>query len=74
MAADGRVVIPAAIRAALGIKRGSRLSARIVDGAVVLEPLDAAVRRAQALVARYAAGEPMADELIAERHEAARRD
>lgn len=69
--ANGRVVIPAAARAALGVTGGGKLVARLVDGALVIEPVEVAVRRAQALIARYVpAGTNLADELIAERRHA----
>jgi AbrB family looped-hinge helix DNA binding protein len=64
----GQVVIPAHIRSQLGLRGGDRLIARLVDGAIVLETVDAAVRRAQALVARYVSQDiSLSDELIAER-------
>ena len=73
IAANGRVVIPAAIRAALGLPSGGKVRARLEDGALVLETLDAVIRRTQALAARYnPAGSPSpVDELIAERRAAA---
>ena len=75
MAPNGRVVIPASMRAALGLRGGDQLVARIVDGAVVLEPLDAAIRHAQAMVRRYVPeGSGLVDELIAERRAAAERE
>jgi AbrB family looped-hinge helix DNA binding protein len=75
LAANGRVVIPAAMRQALGLHEGARIVARVVDGAIVLEPIEAAVRRAQAMVAPYARpGVGVVDELIAERRAAAGRE
>ena len=75
LAANGRVLIPSAMRAALGLKDGSRLVARIEGGAIVLEPIEAAIRRAQANLARYVpAGVDLAGELIAERRAAAERE
>ena len=72
LAANGRVVIPAAMRAALGLGEGARIVARVVDGAIVLEPIEAAVRRAQAMVAPYIQeGASVVDDLIAERRAAA---
>ena len=72
MASNGRVVIPASMRAELGLRDGEKLIARIVDGAVVLEPVSVAIRRAQALVARYISPESgIVDELISERRAAA---
>jgi bifunctional DNA-binding transcriptional regulator/antitoxin component of YhaV-PrlF toxin-antitoxin module len=72
LAPNGRIVIPVAMRAALGCQNGGKLVARLVDGALVLEPVDVAIRRAQAMVRAYIpenAG--VVDELIAERHAAA---
>ena len=69
VAPNGRVVIPAQMRAELGLQAGGKLIARLVDGAVVLEPADAAVRRAQALIGRHIPqGTNLSDELIRERH------
>jgi antitoxin PrlF len=75
MTPNGRVVIPANMRSELGWQSGGKLVARLVDGAVILEPVDAAIRRAQALVRQYVpknAG--LVDELITERHAAAERE
>jgi AbrB family looped-hinge helix DNA binding protein len=72
IAPNGRIVIPANMRAELGWQGGGKLLARLVDGTVVLEPVDAAIRRAQELVSQYMpknAG--LVDELISERHTAA---
>jgi AbrB family looped-hinge helix DNA binding protein len=75
IAANGRVVIPAPMRAALGLRGGGAIIARLVDGAVVLESQDAAVRRAQAMVGRYLpSGSNLVDELIAERRAEAARE
>ena len=69
IAPNGRVVIPAVMRAELGVQNGGRLVARLIDSTVVLEPIDSAVRRAQALVGRYVSSDvQLVDELIAERH------
>ena len=75
LASNGRVVIPVAMRAALGLRDGDRIVARVVEGSIVLEPLNAAIRRAQAMVARYVPpGTELVDELIAERRIAATRE
>lgn len=72
IAPNGRVVIPANMRAELGWTGGGKLLARLIDGTIVLEPVDVAVRRAQAMVARYIpSGTGMVDALIAERRHAA---
>jgi bifunctional DNA-binding transcriptional regulator/antitoxin component of YhaV-PrlF toxin-antitoxin module len=65
-------VIPASIRAELGLEKGGKLLAHLVDGTLVLEPIDASIRRAQALVRKYIRdGSGIVDELIMERHMAA---
>lgn len=75
IAPNGRVVIPAVMRTELGVPNGGRLVARLVDGTVVLEPADSAIRRAQAMVGRYVASDAhLADELIAERRAEAMRE
>ena len=74
VAANGRLVIPAAMRARLGLKDGGKLIARIDDdGALVLETIHAAVARARAMVRKYVPDTTgKLDEFIAERHAAAR--
>lgn len=76
MASDGRVVIPAEARKALGLPKGGALVLRIDNGVVMLEPISHAIARAQAMVKPYATpGVSMADELIADRRaEAAKED
>ena len=75
LAPNGRLVIPVAMRAALGLEAGGKLVARLVDGAIVLEPVGVAIARAQAMVARYVpANVSLVDELIAERRAAAERE
>jgi AbrB family looped-hinge helix DNA binding protein len=72
---QGRVVIPAALRRALGLKPGAVLLGRVEDGQLILEGRDAVLRRLQA---RFASAVPrgvsLADELVAERRDAARRE
>lgn len=64
----GRIVVPAELRAALGIEEGDTLTARVVDGEIHLMPLATAIKRAQALVREFVpAGANLVDELIAER-------
>lgn len=72
IAPNGRVLIPADMRAELGLTGGDKIIARMVDGAVILEPIETAIRRAQGMVARYVpAGSGLVDELISERRAAA---
>ena len=75
MASNGRLVIPASMRAEIGLQDGGNIIARVENGVVVLEPIGAAVRRAQSLVRQYVPeGVSLVDEVIAERHEAARHE
>lgn len=71
---QGRVVVPAHARRALGIDAGDVLIVSIEAGRLVIEPQDAALER---LVARFddVPREPdLVAELLAERREAARRE
>ncbi len=73
MGPNGRLVIPAALRAELGVEAGGSLLARVEDGRVVLEPLSSVVRRVQARVRRHVpAGTDLAAELGEDRQRAAR--
>lgn len=66
------MVIPAYIREQLGLRGGDRLIARLADGAIVLETVEAALRRARALIAVCVPEDiSLSDELIAERRAAA---
>ena len=68
----GRVVIPAEVRQALGLTRGTGIVLQVQDTAVVITGVAAAVRRFQAAVrAKVPAGVSLADELIGERRAAA---
>ncbi len=72
---QGRVVIPAAMRKALGLEPGQIQVGHVEDGGLVLERRDTMLRRVQA---RFTAAVPcevsLAGELIAERREEARRE
>lgn len=75
MATNGRLVIPAGMRAEIGLPEGGRVVARVENGAVVLEPFGIAMHRARGLVRQYVPkGAPLVDELIAERHAAAQHE
>jgi AbrB family looped-hinge helix DNA binding protein len=75
LASNGRVVIPASVRTAMGIGDGDRVIGRVENGALIIEPVAAAVRRAQALVAKHARTHPsVVEELIAERRAEAMRE
>lgn len=72
---QGRVVIPAAMRRALGLEQGAVLVGHVEDGRLILERRDAVLRRLQS---RFAAAVPrdisLADELAAERRDEVRRE
>jgi AbrB family looped-hinge helix DNA binding protein len=72
---DGRVVIPAAFREALGVSDGDTLIASIVDGELHLLTIPAAVRKAQAIIRRYVPeGVSLVDELIEDRRREVERE
>jgi AbrB family looped-hinge helix DNA binding protein len=70
---QGRIIIPAGMRKALGIGTGDVLVARVEDGRMILETRDvlARVHRRFDVVPE---GVSLADELIRERQEEARRE
>jgi len=72
---NGRIVIPALIREQMGLKAGETLF-MTVDGDVLrLESHRARVRRVQESMRKHISpGRSLADELIAERREEARRE
>ena len=72
---DGRVVIPAAIREALGLKEGDVLFARLEGGEIKLLTPTAAMHRAQAIVRSFVPeGVSLVDDLIADRRREAARE
>ena len=71
---QGRVVIPAHIRRALGIGPGQVLLARMEDGRLVLETPEQVLSRLYARFEMVPPGVSLADELIADRREAARKE
>ena len=72
---NGRVVIPASFRKALGINIGDEVVLRIEDDELRVSTLKRRIERAQRLVRQHVkAGASLADELIAERREAAKRE
>jgi AbrB family looped-hinge helix DNA binding protein len=72
---NGRIVIPAPIREAVGLTRGQEVILWAEKGEVRISSPVARMRRAQELVRRYIPeGVSLADELIAERREEAARE
>ena len=72
---NGRVVIPASFRRALGINSGDTVVLRIENNELRLTTLRQRVARAQHLVRKHIPRTTsLVDELIAERREAAKRE
>ena len=71
----GRLVVPASIRRALGIENEQMLTARLVDGVVHLQTLDAGLERVWAIAKRRGKATPgVVDDFIAERRTEAAHD
>lgn len=72
---NGRLVIPAAIRDAVGFTRGQEVILWAEKGEVRISTAAKRVQRAQALVRKYVPeGVSLSDELIAERRREASRE
>jgi AbrB family looped-hinge helix DNA binding protein len=70
---NGRVVIPASFRKALGIQTGDEVVLRVEDDEVRISTVKSRVRQAQKLVRRYLKpGKSLSEELIADRRKAAK--
>jgi AbrB family looped-hinge helix DNA binding protein len=71
----GRIVIPAAMRQALGVGTGGVLDMRLVDGELRISSIRNRIRRVQERASRYVKpGTLVSDELSAERREAAKHE
>jgi antitoxin PrlF len=68
---QGRVVIPAALRAALGLAPGDRLHVHLTGRRLVLEREQDAAAELRGLAAAVPASRSLVDELLAERRAAA---
>lgn len=67
---EGRVLIPADVRASLGLAEGASLSLRVQDGEIRLVDRTQALRRAQQIAARYKKpDESVVGELLSERRQ-----
>ncbi len=72
---NGRVVIPASVRKALGIQPGDELVMRVEEDEIRITTLKRRIERAQNHVRKFAKpGASLVDELIAMRREAADRE
>jgi len=68
LGSDGRIVLPAVVRRALGLRPGDQLIVDVEGREIRLVTVAEAARRAQELVRRYVdPGESLADSLVAER-------
>jgi AbrB family looped-hinge helix DNA binding protein len=75
LSANGRIVIPAAIREQLGVQAGDTVLMDAEDGVLRIESPISRIRRIQRELAPYRRpGILASDELIAERREEARRE
>ena len=70
---QGRFVVPAPIRKALGFQPGDSLVVHVDDERLVVEKSDVVERRLRAYFSKFK-GRSLADELIAERREEAQRE
>jgi AbrB family looped-hinge helix DNA binding protein len=72
---NGRVVIPASFRKALGINAGDEIVLRMEDDELRITTMKRRIERAQRRAQQYVKpGVSLVDELIAERREAAKRE
>jgi len=73
--ARGRLVLPAATRARLGVKEGDRMILTVEpDGSARLRSVAEVARSAQGIFRHLAPGRRLSDELIKERRREARRE
>lgn len=72
---NGRIVIPAAMREALGIASGDEVVLRLQGDELRITTLQRRIDRARQIVRRHVKpGRSLVDELIAERRKAAKRE
>ena len=72
---NGRVVIPASFRKALGINPGDEILLRLEEDELRISTLKGRIERARRHVRKHVKpGVSLVDELIAERREAAKRE
>lgn len=65
--ANGRILVPAAVRRSLGLAPGSQLLLSVTDGRLLLEKREDAWRRAQGLFDGNRPSGSVVEELLAER-------
>jgi AbrB family looped-hinge helix DNA binding protein len=75
MGENGRIVIPAPIREAMGLKPGDRLELSIDEDGLRIQTAQQQIARAQAVVRKiFGPGRSLSKELIAERRLEAKRE
>lgn len=75
MGTNGRMVVPARFREALELVAGDEMILRLVDGELRVSTVEVAIRNAQAVVRSHVPeGVNLAEELIADRRDAAARE
>ena len=68
ISASGRIVLPAQMRASLGIHEGDELLISVVNGEIHITPKALALQNALAIARKHLAGSPdLSDALIADR-------
>lgn len=71
---QGRLVIPAPLRRSLGFESGDNLIARMEDGRLILEKAGTIKQRLKSRFAQLPPTTSLAEELIVERREEAKRE
>ena len=71
---QGRLVIPAQLRRSLGFESGDSLIARTEDGRLILEKAETIKQRLKSRFAHLPQTTSLAEELIADRREEAKRE
>ncbi len=74
VARNGRMVLPLAVRKAMGIHSDTKVIANIDDGAVTLTAITSGVDRAQALYRQHATNTRSTDDFLRERAEESERE
>jgi AbrB family looped-hinge helix DNA binding protein len=72
---NGRIVIPAAYRKAMGLKAGETVTIRMDEEGLHIQSREQTIKRAQAAIRKYVSPDrSMSEELIAERRLEAKRE
>lgn len=74
LGSQGRLVIPASLRRQLNFAEGDTLVARYEEGRLILEKQETIKQRLKARFSQLPEGISLADELIAQRREEAKRE